>query len=259
MAERITPGTFEWDLYYVEHAQRHEFFASHCEGRNVLDAACGTGFGSQILLRGGAASVLGVDRSEEALAIARSRYAGSAGIDFRAADCESLDGLGKKFDVVVSFETIEHLKHPERLVEGARKVLNAGGLFICSTPNILRHSLWVENTFVNQYHISEMHYADFEALLGRHFRIRSRFYQNESQGYLRHRAMADTLLALQNGKLWRLEAALRKWLGREIGPASGAAREIQRSVPGDYVIEAALTPPGGTARKSEWPESRITE
>jgi 2-polyprenyl-3-methyl-5-hydroxy-6-metoxy-1,4-benzoquinol methylase len=243
MSERITPDTFEWDLLYVEHAQRYEFFTPFCKGRSVLDAACGAGFGSELLFRGGAASVLGVDLSQEAVDFASHRYSGSKGIRFLAGDCEALETLNEKFDVVISFETIEHLKHPERLVEGARKVLNPNGLFICSTPNILRHSLAPGNTFVNQYHLSEMHYADFEALLGKFFRIHSRFYQDESGAYIRHRALAHLVLAMQNSKLLRLETALRKCFGKAPPPPGDPLRDIQRSVPGDYVIAPLDTAP----------------
>jgi len=235
MAERITPDTFEWDLYYVEHAQRYEFFAPYCKGRRVLDAACGAGFGSGILSRGGADSVLGVDLSAEAVALARERY-GSAAVRFRTGDCEALESLGEKFDVVVSFETLEHLKNPERLVEGARKILNPQGLFICSTPNILRHSLAPGNPFVNPYHLSEMHLADFEALTRRYFRVQGRYYQDESPAYLRYRALANIMLALQNSRVWRLETALRKIIGKEIPLEGDPLRDLQRSVPGDYVI-----------------------
>jgi SAM-dependent methyltransferase len=235
MAERITPGTFEWNLFHAEHAQRYDCFAPLCKGRKTLDAASGAGFGSQILSRAGAASVLGVDLSAEAVALAQERYS-APGISFRTGDCEALETLGEKFDAIVSFETLEHLKNPERLVEGARKILNPGGLFICSTPNILRHSLAPGDAFVNPFHHSEMPYADFEALLARHFTIESRHYQDESPSYLRYQAMVQMMLALQNSFLWRMETKVRTLLGKPLKMAGDPVRELQKSVEGDYVI-----------------------
>lgn len=242
MAERITPGTYEWDLLHVEHAQRYEFFAPLCQGRRVLDAACGTGFGSDILWRHGAASVVGIDYSEEALAYAREHFANNTPLTFRRGDCEALEALGEKFDTVISFETIEHIRHPERLIEGAKKVLNPGGRFICSTPNILRHSLSPDSTFVNEYHLSEMHYADFEALMSRHFRIESRYMQNESPAYLRHCDLANTVLTLQNSKVWRWETALRKMLGKKMAAPPMLNGHLLRSIPGDYTITPLEAP-----------------
>ena len=251
MAERITPGTYEWELLYVEHAQRYEHFAPMCKGRHVLDAACGVGFGSRILRRAGAASVCGADLAEEALALACRDHGGDPAVRFVRADCEALETLGQKFDAVVSFETIEHLKTPERLLAGIRAVLNPGGLCICSTPNILRHSLAPGGgAFVNRFHLSEMPYGDFEALFRKYFTLRSRFYQNESPGYLRHCDLANLLVTLQNSKLQRVEAAVRRFFGKELPKPDRAPGPLLRAVPGDYVIEPLGSP-------SDWQKTFI--
>ena len=242
MAERITPGTFEWDLLYVEHAQRYEHFAPMCQGRHVLDAACGTGFGSRILRRAGAASVCGVDRSEEALEHARRENEGDAAVRFVRADCEALEALEQKFDVVVSFETIEHLRAPERLLAGIREVLHPKGLCVCSTPNILRHSLAPDRAFVNHFHLSEMEYGDFDALFQRYFTPRARFYQNESPGYRRHCDLASILIAQQNSKLLRMEAAVRRLFGKELTRPRCPNGPLLRAIPGDYLIEPLTSP-----------------
>ena len=59
--ERLVPGTLAWDLYEVEHRQRYEFFSPQCRGLKVLDAACGVGYGTQILREQGAVFVAGID------------------------------------------------------------------------------------------------------------------------------------------------------------------------------------------------------
>src|SRR5258708_30443469 len=66
--ERLVPGTLAWDLYQVEHKQRYEWALDYCQGKRVLDVACGTAYGSTILAQSGAAHVVGVDMSAEAIA-----------------------------------------------------------------------------------------------------------------------------------------------------------------------------------------------
>src|SRR5688572_19675174 len=57
--------------YWGDHRSRYHFAGSYLRGRTVLDIACGTGFGGPILLRTGAARVVGMDLEWEGLAEAR--------------------------------------------------------------------------------------------------------------------------------------------------------------------------------------------
>src|SRR5258706_8276766 len=66
--ERLVPGTLAWDLYQVEHKQRYQWALKYCLGKRVLDVACGTAYGSAILAQSGAAHVVGVDISVDAVA-----------------------------------------------------------------------------------------------------------------------------------------------------------------------------------------------
>ena len=144
-----------------DHIARYHFAASYCRGRRVLDVATGTGYGADILCRAGASEVVAVDRDEQALSYARKRY-GSSGIEWLRGDAYALD-FESPFDVVVSYETIEHLKHPERFVGECRRVLAPRGLYIVSTP------LNTGGPFVSVHHELEFSPAEFKAILGRHF------------------------------------------------------------------------------------------
>jgi 2-polyprenyl-3-methyl-5-hydroxy-6-metoxy-1,4-benzoquinol methylase len=66
--ERFIPGTP--GEIWVEHWHRYHFAARWCEGKRVLDVACGEGYGSALLARG-ASRVTGVDISPEAVAHAQ--------------------------------------------------------------------------------------------------------------------------------------------------------------------------------------------
>jgi SAM-dependent methyltransferase len=110
----------------------YERAAAHVAGKSVLDIACGCGYGSRILRDSGASHVVGCDLSGKAIAHARSVYARD-GIRFVQGDAERFT-WPHRFDVVISFETIEHLEQPENLLARFSELLNPGGLLCLSVP-----------------------------------------------------------------------------------------------------------------------------
>lgn len=123
------PGTQQFiDLSF----RRYETAARYVKDKRVLDIACGVGYGSQILRRAGATNVVGVDLSPEGIEYAKQRYQ-TSGIEFVCADAEQFQS-SEQFDVVVSFETIEHLPHPTKFLENIRSLLIPGGDLILSVP-----------------------------------------------------------------------------------------------------------------------------
>lgn len=133
--ERLYPEAVESvDREMRDHFDRYNFAANHCRDVTCLDAAFGAGYGSDILARN-AASVLALDFNEHAIAFARERYS-RTNLKFEKADLnEPLQMAGNQFDVVVSFETIEHLKNQTGLVREFSKVLKPRGLLLISSPN----------------------------------------------------------------------------------------------------------------------------
>jgi len=118
----------------VKHVERYKFAQKYCCGKNVLDAACGCGYGSKILSEE-AKKVLGVDCSEEAIKYAHDNW-GARNIVFRQVDLNTSDlkDLGT-FDVIVSLETIEHLTIPLVIaIEKFYDALNSGGTLVLSHP-----------------------------------------------------------------------------------------------------------------------------
>ncbi|HKQ72064.1 MAG TPA: class I SAM-dependent methyltransferase [Polyangiaceae bacterium] len=169
-------------LYY-QHLTRYAWAAEHCRGARVADAACGVGYGSRILMRAGARSVDGYDVSLEAIEQARDRMArrgpfgparvGSeeAGLRFAVADATCLPVPDGEYDVLVSFETIEHIEDDERYLAEASRVVKAGGLFLCSTPNreIIDAGKSIDQRPFNPFHVREYDEAELHARLARHF------------------------------------------------------------------------------------------
>jgi 2-polyprenyl-3-methyl-5-hydroxy-6-metoxy-1,4-benzoquinol methylase len=125
------------------HKDRYEFAAKYLikladnqdEGMVILDAACGTGYGSDILKKTGNANIFGVDISLEAIAYASRKY-GNNCCAFKKDDVTVLSGfLPDSLDAVVSFETIEHIDKPLVFLERIKSLLKPGGVLILSTPN----------------------------------------------------------------------------------------------------------------------------
>src|SRR5262249_14419746 len=104
--ERIVPDDEPPGIVAL-HLKRYLFAQPYCTRNVVLDAACGTGYGSAELARV-ATRVVGVDVDEQAIEYARSRYVAD-NVEFEAMDVAALDFDDASFDVVVAFEAIEHV------------------------------------------------------------------------------------------------------------------------------------------------------
>jgi SAM-dependent methyltransferase len=161
--ERFTPECVR-EIWY-EHVHRYVFAREFVGGLRVLDAACGEGYGSA-MLAGRAASVVGVDISEEAIAHARGRYTAD-NLDFQAADVAALPFDDDAFDCVVSLETLEHLREQRALLSEFRRVLKPGGFLLISTPDKAVYTDRQQND--NAFHVAELYRGEFEDLLGAYF------------------------------------------------------------------------------------------
>jgi SAM-dependent methyltransferase len=118
------------------HLARYLLAAPYCQGKHVLDVACGEGYGCQALKRHGAATVDGVDNAPQAIETARALFSG-AGINYHVHDAERIDELFPEghFDLVLSLETIEHVRDPARFLRAVKTVAKRDGVIIISCAN----------------------------------------------------------------------------------------------------------------------------
>ncbi len=159
--ERMVPEQVVLSLFW-EHVFRYRFAARHARRKTVLDIASGEGYGCHILKQAGASQVIGVDLSPEAVAHARSKY----GIDARVGNAEAIPLPDQSVDLVVSFETVEHVPHPDRFVAEISRVLKPGGRLVMSTPN---KDIYDQAHAHNDFHCSEMTRQEFQSLLSGSF------------------------------------------------------------------------------------------
>ena len=158
--ERYVPG--DAGAIWYEHWHRYHFALPLAQGRRVLDAACGEGYGTALLATQ-AKHAIGVDVASGVVAAARRRYGDRPKLEFREARCEATGLDAGSIDLVVSFETIEHIADPEAMAAEVARVLAPGGLFIVSTPNKRVYS--EERDYRNPFHVHELERAEFERVL----------------------------------------------------------------------------------------------
>ncbi len=149
----------------IEHLHRYLLARHLARGRDVLDIASGEGYGAALLAQT-AASVVGVEVAEEAVAHAARHYAGT-GLRFLQGDARRIPLEDGAVDLAVSFETIEHFEGQAAFLAELRRVLRPGGLALISTPD--RDNYSPAEAPANPYHALELTQAEFAALLGRHF------------------------------------------------------------------------------------------
>ena len=157
--ERFIPT--EQGRIRLEHYHRYAIVLDIVNGKDVLDLACGEGYGS-FLISKIARSVTGVDISDEAVRHASETYK-SSNLKFSRGSASALELPDASFDVVVSFETIEHLAEQEKMIKEIRRLLRPDGFLVISSPNRPVYS--EESDEKNEFHVKELDFDEFDELL----------------------------------------------------------------------------------------------
>jgi 2-polyprenyl-3-methyl-5-hydroxy-6-metoxy-1,4-benzoquinol methylase len=159
----------------IEHLHRYAIAMEKCKGMVVLDIASGEGYGSA-LLASVARQVTGVDIDAETVRLANEKYgAGRSNLEFCRGSAAAIPTALGIFDVVVSFETIEHHDKHEEMMSEIKRVLKPGGLLIISSPDKLYYS--DRPGTKNPFHIKELYKEEFRSLLNKYFKNVSLYRQ----------------------------------------------------------------------------------
>ncbi|AIG97130.1 Lipopolysaccharide biosynthesis protein [Archaeoglobus fulgidus DSM 8774] len=154
------------EIHY-EHLHRYYFAAQFVKGKVVLDLGCGEGYGSYILSKY-AKKVVGVDIDDKSIKHASSTYIRS-NLEYRVGSVTSIPVDGEEiFDAVICFEVLEHIAEHEEMLQEVKRVLKKDGIFVVSTPNKKVYS--DEPNYQNPFHVKELYFDEFKALLGRYFK-----------------------------------------------------------------------------------------
>jgi ubiquinone/menaquinone biosynthesis C-methylase UbiE len=132
----------------------------------VLDIACGTGFGTDIIAAKTNGKVIGGDIAKEAIDECNGRW-NRSNLEFKVLDGTKLAFPDNYFDKIVSFETIEHTGQYKEMAAEFARVLKPGGLLILSTPN--REVSSPDGVIVNPYHIQEFTVEELKQVLQQAF------------------------------------------------------------------------------------------
>ena len=175
--ERFVPDLIEKSIV-AEHFQRYKAVLDIVKGKKVLDAACGSGYGTALMATA-AKSVAGIDISAEAISYASKRYAKLSNVRYIEASIAELPFEEHSFDVIVSFETIEHVNEElqNSFLQEIKRCLKKDGILIMSSPDRRTYSDLPK--FNNEFHVKEFYFNEFKDFLRQEFKHCKYYLQGE--------------------------------------------------------------------------------
>jgi ubiquinone/menaquinone biosynthesis C-methylase UbiE len=215
------------------HLERYRF-ASNRIGADatVLDAACGSGYGSGILAQR-AGRVVAVDVSPEALEHAREHYQ-LPNIEFIHGDlCEPIRLPDQSCDAIVSFETIEHVRKHDLMMSEFHRILKPGGTLIVSSPD--REIITGKAQETNEFHVAELSKNEFVDLIETYFRLEELYGQHRHELSIWKHAARQIAKCDVFGIRWRV----RSWrhggfVDRMLAPNHLMMEAVSPDTPGEH-------------------------
>ncbi|MFC3194947.1 class I SAM-dependent methyltransferase [Marinicella sediminis] len=156
---------------WYEHWHRYHWVCQFIKDKVVADLACGEGYGSA-LMAAVASEVTGMDMDAAVVAQARAKYHGRANLRLIAGDILNTGLSSASMDVLVSFETLEHLTDHENLLVEFKRLLKTDGVLVMSTPD---KAVYSGHEAHNEFHVRELEAKEFKNFIQQHF-AHSLFY-----------------------------------------------------------------------------------
>ncbi len=169
--ERVEEKQWKFDLRFADHLARYDLAKPICKDKVVLDIACGTGYGTYTLAQV-AQKIDGVDIDKESVELAQKQYT-LPNLTYTVGDGTTIPFADNMFDVVISFETIEHIVEYHHFLDEIHRVLKPGGVLLMSTPN------YKGELVKNTYHVTNFDTNTFVGSVKQHFNVEKIFYQGK--------------------------------------------------------------------------------
>jgi ubiquinone/menaquinone biosynthesis C-methylase UbiE len=144
------------------HLTRYSIIKNICKNKQVLDLACGEGYGSYLIKTWGADKVLGVDISKDTVIKAKNIFAKKINnLKYEEANACNLEKIAdNSFNMIVSFETFEHVENVESFLKEIKRVSTKNGIIIISCPN--DYMYYPTEKESNPYHKKKYMFEEFK-------------------------------------------------------------------------------------------------
>ena len=228
--------------FYLIHLVAYEEAAKLASDRVVLDVGCNIGYGTALVGRE-SRETIGVDVSPKSVEAANEQNA-AANIRYQVIDGLRLPFGNATFDLVVSFQVIEHIFAPDSYLSEIRRVLKPGGTVILTTPNAAVR-LYPGMKPWNRFHVREYKAHELEELLKTWFptvEVKGLFAHSELYDVERRRVHRAREVARQRSRSsWKLKRLLIDTAKKLLPPVlTDAARHILRRDGGSPAVPPAL-------------------
>ncbi len=168
--ERVVPEkirTKEEYLQVLRHTYPYTYVKGEISGEsNVLEVGFGEGYGTNLLSQT-CRHIVGIDIDEKVVNYAQKKY-GAESCEFKYYDGHNIPFPDNFFDVVISFQVIEHVADDAGFISELHRVLKKGGKLYITTPNKTTRLKPGQKPW-NRYHIREYYPVELETVLRRKF------------------------------------------------------------------------------------------
>ncbi len=171
----------------IEHLHRYALAMELSQNKIVLDIASGEGYGS-FLLSKNASKVYGVDIDQKCVDHANKKYFEAKNLKFLYGSANKIPLPDNSVEMVVSFETIEHHKEHDLMMQEILRVLKKEGCLLLSSPD---REIYRQREPNNPFHIKELSLVELQLLIRKYFSHSHFFVQRPFIGSLIHSSKND--------------------------------------------------------------------